>query len=77
MSEPLIEGGKLVRLWNGRLGAEGVPGAKRGLLVHSASTHRVSGGHASGVYVLTKRVMRGSDLWYARRAYESIERVVE
>jgi hypothetical protein len=72
MSEPLIEGGKLVRLWNGRLGAEGVPDAKRGLLVHSASTHRLSGRYASGAYVLTKRVIGGSDLWYVRRVHDSI-----
>jgi hypothetical protein len=70
MSEPLLGGGKLVKLNDGLgsgLGAEGVPGAHRGMVVYSASSHLVGGQREHGAYRLTRRVIRGPDLWHVRR----------
>ena len=67
-SEPLVGGGKLVALSRGGVGAEAVPGAKRGLVVQSASIHAGPGPVSkSGRYRLTRRVIAGTDLWHVRR----------
>lgn len=67
LSEPIVGGGQLVRTPSGLLMVEGVPGARRGLVVESAASH-VEGGHdVRGRYRLTRRAVPGTDLWRVRR----------
>lgn len=67
-AEQIHEGGRLVRVHGGSgLAVEGVPGARRGLVVHSAISHRDGEGWARGSYRLTQRVVSGGDLWHVRR----------
>jgi hypothetical protein len=65
--EALINGGHLVRLESGSLAVEGVPGACRGLVVQSATSHLDGTDRVSGQYSLTRRVTAGVDLWHVRR----------
>lgn len=69
MRENLVGGGRLVKIEGGSgLGVEGVPNAKRGLIVQSASSHAVSGDiHGAGRYQLTQRAVEGTDLWRVKR----------
>jgi len=66
LSEPLIGGGKLVVLNDGRIAVEGVPQARRGLVVCSASSHLDGDRHYRAAYRLTQRVAAG--LWRVQRA---------
>lgn len=66
--ENLIEGGKLVAVYGASgIAVEGVPGAKRGMVVHSASSHIDGDREVRGAYRLTVRAVAGTDLWYVRR----------
>lgn len=66
--EPLIEGGSLVRVIGGSgLAVEGVPGSKRGLVVHSALSSANGDRYSRGRYQLTQRVIAGTDLWRVKR----------
>lgn len=65
-NEPLVGGGKLVRLNKG-LGVESVPGAKRGLIVRSAVSYAYGEKRRAGRYQLTQRVVKGTDLWHVKR----------
>ena len=67
VNEQLIGGGRLVRLNSGNIATEKVPGARRGLVVYSASSHLDGSGHYRGSYTLTKRVSAGTDLWHVQR----------
>lgn len=68
MQEKLIGGGYLVRVNGGSgLAVEGVADAKRGVIVHSASSHLDGGREVRGCYRLTKRAVSGTDLWRVRR----------
>lgn len=66
-NEQLMEGGKLVTLCTGALGAEGVPAAKRGLIIHSAYAYANGERYVRGMYRLTRRVIAGTDLWHVVR----------
>jgi len=64
MTESIIEGGKLVKVHGGSgLAVEGVPNAKRGMIVHSASSHADGAGWVCAKYRLTIRAVPGTDLW--------------
>ncbi len=65
--EKLIEGGSLVRVHGGSgLAVEGVPGARRGLVVTSALSFVDGSRRRSGRYRLTMRAVAGTDLWRVR-----------
>jgi hypothetical protein len=66
--EALIGGGYLVKLNSGSLAVEGVPNARRGRVVQSATSHLDGTDRVSGQYSLTRRVSAGVDLWHVRRA---------
>lgn len=63
MREYLLSGGALVRLASGGLGVEGVPDARRGLVVYSALWGADGDRHTRGSYRLTQREVPGTDLW--------------
>jgi len=65
--EALIDGGHLVKLNSGSLAVEGVPNARRGRVVQSATSHLDGTDRVSGQYSLTRRVSAGVDLWHVRR----------
>lgn len=66
MREALLDGGFLVRLVSGSLAVEGVPAARRGLVVYSSLCYRDGAAYRRGTYRLTRRVIAGLDLWYVR-----------
>lgn len=68
MTEQMIGGGHLVRVHGGSgLAVEGVPNAKRGMVVASASAYLDGGSYLRGTYRLTSPVVAGTDLWGVRR----------
>lgn len=67
MREELVEGGSLVRLRSGSLAVEGVPAARRGLVVYSSLCSRDGSMWRRGTYRLTRRVIAGLDMWHVRR----------
>ena len=69
MREYLTDGGRLVRVFGGAgLAVEGVPGAHRGLVVHSSLVCVSGERRYVAKYRLTQRAVGGTDLWRVRRA---------
>jgi len=74
MREPLVGGGVLVGVVGGSgLAIEGVPDARRGLVVVSSSASRYGDQYVAGSYVLTQRAVAGSDLWRVRAASQVVD----
>ena len=65
--EPLRNGGYLVRLESGSLAVEEVPNAICGLVVRSGQSHLDGTARVSGQYVLTRRIIKNSNLWHVHR----------
>ncbi len=68
LQETLSNGGKLVKVTGGSgLAVDGVPGARRGLVVESAVSCANGDGRQRGRYKLTQRATAGTDLWRVAR----------
>lgn len=77
MSSELLPGGRIVKLENGDLACEGVPGAYGGLVVHSAHHWRDGEQRKRSSYVVGCQVTKGSAVRYLYAAPDVIVQVLE